>query len=71
MGTARHDRIVKLSWFQRYGVKECWLIDPVAWEVKVVGLTESARWSRVYSENELVGSRVLPALRLRVGDIFT
>jgi Uma2 family endonuclease len=71
MGTARHDRIVKLSWFQRYGVKECWLVDPAGSRVNVVSMTELTRSSRVYAEGELIESKVLPRLRLRAGDLFT
>ncbi len=71
IGTARHDSTEKLSWFQQYGVRECWLVDPVSSEVNVVSLTESSRSARVYTEDELVMSNVLPALRLRVGDLFT
>lgn len=70
IGTARHDSTVKLSWFQRYGVRECWLIDPVAREVNVVSFTGSARASRAYTEDELVQSSVLPQLRLRAADLF-
>ena len=71
MGTARHDRTMKLSWFQRYGVRECWLVDPIGCEVEVVTLTEASRSSRVSGEDQLVRSAVLPRLRLRVGDLFT
>ena len=71
MGTARHDRTMKLSWFQRYGVRECWLVDPISCEVEVVTLTEASRSSRVSGEDQLVRSAVLPRLRLRVGDLFT
>ena len=71
MGTVRHDRIVKLSWFQRYGVRECWLVDPIGCEVEVVTLTEAARSSRACGEEQLVRSAVLPRLRLRVADLFT
>jgi len=70
-GTARHDRTVKLSWFQRYGVRECWLVDPIGCEVEVVTLAEATRSSRVSAEDQLVRSSVLPRLRLRVGDLFT
>lgn len=70
MGTARHDSTVKLSWFQRYGVRECWLIDPVAREVHVVSFSESTRSTHAYTEHETVESSVLPQLRLRVADLF-
>jgi len=71
MGTARHDATVKLSWFQRYGVRECWLVDPAEHQVTVVGFTEAERSLCVCGEDELVPSSVLPRLRLRVGDLFT
>ena len=70
MGTARHDSAVKLSWSQRYGVRECWLIDPVAREVHVVSFSESTRSTHAYTEHETVESSVLPQLRLRVADLF-
>jgi len=71
IGTARYDSTVKLSRFQQYGVRECWLVDPVAIEVNVVTFNGSARSCRVYTEDELVQSNVLPELHLRAGDLFT
>jgi Uma2 family endonuclease len=71
IGTARHDSTVKLSWFQRYGVRECWLVDPVEYQVNVVNFTTTARSVRVCGEDETVRSTVLPRLRLRVRDLFT
>jgi Uma2 family endonuclease len=70
IGTARHDSTVKLSWYQQYGVRECWLIDPVAIAVNVVDFTGATRSCQVCTEHELVQSRVLPVLRLKVGDLF-
>ena len=70
IGTARHDSTVKLSWYQQYGVRECWLIDPVAIEVNVVDFTGTTRSCQVYTEHEFVQSIVLPELRLKVGDLF-
>ena len=71
ISTARHDSTVKLSWFQRYGVRECWLIDPVAHEVVVVDFTGALRSARTYCENDVIQSNVLRDLCLRVGDLFT
>jgi Uma2 family endonuclease len=71
VGTAGYDRTLKLSWFHRYGVRECWLIDPVAIEVNVVSFAASTRSCQVYGEHELVQSQVLPQLHLRVRDLFT
>ncbi len=66
----RHDRVVKIGWFQRYGVPECWLVDPVSCEIEVVSLTPSTRASRVFGRPDRVRSAVLPQLRLRVLDVF-
>jgi len=71
IGTARYDSTVKLSWYQQYGVRECWLIDPVAIEVNVVDFTGATRSCQVYTEHELVQGSVLPDFRLRVSDLFT
>jgi Uma2 family endonuclease len=71
IGTARHDATVKLSWFQQYGVRECWLVDPVAREVNVVSFTGTTRSTRACTEDELVQSGMLPQLCLRVVDLFT
>jgi Uma2 family endonuclease len=70
MGTARHDSTVKLAWFQRYGVRECWLVDPVSRHVEVVSLSSETRSSRVFEDDQLVRSGVLTRLRLRVSDLF-
>ena len=70
MGTARHDGTVKVAWFQRYGVRECWLVDPVRRHVEVVSLTSETRSSRVCENDQLVRSGVLTRLRLRVSDLF-
>jgi Uma2 family endonuclease len=70
MGTARHDGTVKLAWFQQYGVRECWLVDPVSCTVDVVSLTTDTRSSRVCDRDQLVRSQVLPRLRVRVRDLF-
>ena len=70
MGTRRHDSTVKLGWFQQYGVRECWLVDPIACRVEVVDLAGPGRVSRTFGERQIVRSAVLPRLRLRAADIF-
>lgn len=67
--TARHDRTVKVTWFREYGVRECWLVDPVAREVEVVDLAVPES-SSIFGERQLVRSAVLPQLHLRVRDIL-
>jgi Uma2 family endonuclease len=71
MGSARYDSTVKLSRFQQHGVRECWLVDPVTAEVNVVSFAGSTRSLRVYGEDDLVQSDVLPGLCLPASDLFT
>lgn len=71
VGTARHDSTVKVSWFQQYGVRECWLIDPVERELRVLCFNGPTRSTRAHGEHDQVRSRVLPHLCVRVGDLFT
>lgn len=66
----RHDRTVKVEWFRQYGVRECWLADPVSREVEVLDLTAEGGPSRVFHDRQLVRSTVLPRLRLRVESVF-
>jgi Uma2 family endonuclease len=71
VGTARHDSTAKLSWFQRYGVRECWPVDPAQRKAYVVSLTQASRSTVSYGEEKRIRSSVLPQLDLRVGDLFT
>jgi Uma2 family endonuclease len=68
-GNARRDRTVKVAWYRKYGVRECWLIDPVASSIEVIDLTESGAACE-YSGDEVIRSAVLPRLRLRPRRIF-
>ena len=69
-GTARHDSQVKLRWYRKYGVSECWLVHPAAETVEVVHLA-GPRPRRRTHRSERVRSCVLPDLVLPVRDIFT
>lgn len=64
-----HDRVVKVGWYQTYGVRECGMVDPNACRIDVIDLTASADDVRVYSEGQILRSRVLPRLRLRPGSV--
>ena len=70
MGNARRDRTVKVSWYAKYGVPECWLVDTIARTIDVIDLTAPERRSRTFEEQEFVRSSVLPRLRLRPADLF-
>jgi Uma2 family endonuclease len=68
--TRRHDTTVKLGWFEEYGVRECWLVDPVATAIDVRDLSAGEAASRVFEGRQIVRSRVLPRLRLRAAAAF-
>jgi Uma2 family endonuclease len=66
----RHDRTVKVEWFKTYGVRECWLVDPMSREVDVRDFTKTEWGSRVFVPGQVMRSAVLPRLRLRVESVF-
>ena len=57
--TAARDRTVKLGWYRRYGVRECWLVDSRRYSVEVVDL-KSVSVPRLFSGTEPIRSSVLP-----------
>jgi Uma2 family endonuclease len=69
-GNLRHDRTVKVAWYAKYGVPECWLVDTIARTIDVIDLTAPQRKSRTFEPQELVRSNVLPHLRLRPASLF-
>jgi Uma2 family endonuclease len=69
-GNQRHDRIVKAQWYQRYGVREYWLVDLIARQIEVRELMAGAAGAHVFEGRACVRSRVLPRLRLTVADVF-
>lgn len=66
----RHDRVIKVNWYRKYGVRECWLVDPDARRIDVIDLTGPEDTSRLFAEPQTIRSAVLPRLRLRPRDIF-
>ncbi len=55
------DRTTKLDWYRRYGVLECWLIDPSRQLVVVADLKKRGRAAfRRFSRDESVKSGVFP-----------
>ena len=59
-GTRRRDRTLKLGWYRQYGVREYWLVDPLAATVTVIVLDLPDVERHAYREDEPVRSRVLP-----------
>ena len=69
-GTAVYDRRRKLGWYRKYGVRECWFVDPRAQQIVVRSFEAASSTKRAYKLAATVESRVLPLLQLRATDIF-
>lgn len=67
----RHDSDVKVTWYRRYGVRECWLVDPASSRIEVIDLTTAAGESLVFERRQLIRSKVLPRLRLRPANVMS
>lgn len=65
-----HDRTVKVGWYRQYGVRECWIADPIAQSVEVIDLIGPVNQSRLFAGDQYVQSPVLPRLRLRAAAVF-
>jgi Uma2 family endonuclease len=64
-GNLRRDRTVKVAWYRQYGVRECWLVDPIVRVIDVLDLA-GHRPSATFEEGQMLRSTVLPRLRFRV-----
>jgi Uma2 family endonuclease len=64
----RHDRVTKVRWYRQYGVRECWIVDPVSRSFEVLDLTSSAE--RTFEGSQIVRSRVFSRLHLRAASPF-
>jgi Uma2 family endonuclease len=69
-GTATYDQRRKLGWFKKYGVRECWFVDPRKTRVIVHQLAQRPSRKSIYRAAASVHSGVFPELALRVADIF-
>ena len=70
--TASIDRGRKMRMFARYGVPECWLVDPVRLEIEVHALENGGyRRAQVATGVDTVRSVLLPDLTFTAARIFT
>jgi Uma2 family endonuclease len=67
--TARRDRTIKLGWYRKYGVRECWLVDARTHRVEVIEL-QSTTPARLFWRPQRLRSTVLPDWDLPVEQIF-
>lgn len=69
--TAVRDRTTKLGWYRRYGVRECWLVDPTRHTVVVVSLAAPGRRAvHRFTGRQQIRSSVFPALTTRAEECF-
>jgi len=69
-GTATYDQRRKLGWFRKYGVRECWFVNPRVRQITVRRLADRPEARSVYGPSDTARSCVLPELELRVVDLF-
>jgi Uma2 family endonuclease len=68
--TRDYDRQTKIGWYQEYGVRECWLVDPDARSVEVITCNPPPVRRVRFSGDDPVRSQVFPAWRLEADRHF-
>lgn len=70
--TVGRDQGVKRALYSRYGVRECWFVDPDTQSIEVLTLGQSGlvTW-RHFTHGSILTSVVLPNLSFAVAEIFT
>jgi Uma2 family endonuclease len=70
--TEERDRGIKLQLYCRYGVRECWLVDPRERTVEVRALSpQGYEVLGQYSGDEAVSSQVLVGFRCTAEEVFS
>ncbi|MHB9139847.1 MAG: Uma2 family endonuclease [Victivallaceae bacterium] len=70
--TASKDHIMKRELYERFGVIEYWIVQPMDRLVMVYQLTPDARYGRpaVYSESDVIPVGILPELQIDLKEVF-
>jgi Uma2 family endonuclease len=71
LSTASRDKVKKSKMYYNHGVKEYWIVDPIAKAVQVFTPGEK-NWNLVesFDENDILLSPLLPGLEIQLKDIF-
>ena len=67
-GTAYRDRTIKLAWYRKYGVRECWLVYPSEQRVEVVICEGTV--SEIFTGAQAIRSHVLADLTVTAEECF-
>ncbi len=68
--TARRDRTIKLGWYRRYGVGECWLVDVAARRVEVIEFRTTPERRMRFAADDVLRSGVLPRWAIPAKEVF-
>lgn len=66
--TAKRDQVVKRKLYQKYGVREFWIVDPEAQTIEVCALGDGT--SAPFGKGALLTSPLLPNFQVPLDDIF-
>jgi len=71
--TVRHDRLLKFNIYEKFGVKEYWIVEPDAKLVSVFVLQDNNRYGRIelYTETDNVTVSIFPDLVIDLSKVFT
>ncbi len=70
--TSKKDRIIKFYTYERFGVKEYWLVSPDDKSVEVFILGENGKYGRpeFYTEEKILPCHTLEGLNINLAEIF-
>ena len=72
LATSKKDRIIKFYTYERFGVKEYWLVSPDDKSVEVFILGENGKYGRpeFYTEEKILPCHILEGLNINLAEIF-
>ncbi len=70
--TSKKDRMTKYYLYERFGVKEYWLVSPEDKTIQVYILQENGKYGRheVYSVEQILPCFTLPGLNINLAEVF-
>jgi Uma2 family endonuclease len=69
--SAQRDRIIKRRLYEKYGIKEYWLVDIEKEEIEILTLQQdSYKTYGIFKANDTISSYVLKGLCFKVKDVF-